>query len=43
MEDNFKTWVELKQERLDRLNSKVGMKLKLIKRKLIIRRIFGKV
>ena len=39
MKDNFKTWVELKQENLDRLNSR--MTLKLIKRKLVIRRIFG--
>ena len=43
MEEKNKTWVELKQETIDRLNKKFGIALKLVKRKQSIRKIFGSV
>ena len=41
MEEKNKTWVELKQETIDRLNNKFVIALKLVKRKQAIRKLFG--
>lgn len=43
MKEENKTWVELKQETIDRINKKFGVALKLVKRKQSIRKIFGSV
>ena len=43
MKEENKTWVEVKQETIDRLNKKFGIALKLVKRKQAIKKIFGKI
>lgn len=43
MEEKNKTWVELKQETIDRLNNKFVIALKLVKRKQAIGKIFGRI
>lgn len=43
MKEENKTWVELKQETIDRLNNKFVIALKLVKRKQAIRKLFGSV
>lgn len=43
MKEENKTWVELKQETIDRINKKFGVALKLVKRKQAIRKLFGRI
>lgn len=43
MKEENKTWVEVKQETIDRLNKKFGIALKLVKRKQAIKKIFGRI
>jgi len=41
MKEESKTWIEVKQSQLDLLNKKFGTALKLVKRKQVIRKLFG--
>jgi len=41
MKEENKTWIEVKQSQLDLLNKKFGIALKLVKRKQVIRKLFG--
>lgn len=43
MEEKNKTWVEIKQEKIDLINKKFGIALKLVRRKQAIRKLFGRI